>query len=405
MEIAYLNQPMGGATVSLGTILRKLLHANRPRYTHFFLNVAFLKRAGLSHLAPGLKVFRRRHGRVLAVVGVHRHVRITTKQGLRQLLSLADVVHVFNNPSRLRPTYHPKVYMLSDMRRRAVVCIGSSNVTEGGLFTNYEGNVKIDLDLGIKSDRATFQSFLQAFKQVQRGRGNARKLTRRLLAELDRGQYLADEDIAPSRNTIPTRQSSRTRALFTARTIGGAPRSIRSRNRRVPVDPDIPYPVSGQFEQADRFIMVLGKRDTRQVSGYSREIYVPLEARDDHPRFWGWPNRFSIRRRSLGGRPLTSAVRERWLRVNIPTRGEPFRVDPQFRVWYYPGRSEFRLNSSMLIRGARPGDLLLLEKAKPNMPYAYVASVIPKRHPLYRTFRPRCTRQPQQSKNKLYGYA
>jgi len=53
-------------------------------------------------------------------------------------------VFVFKNA--IRSTFHPKIYLFRN-DRAAELLVGSGNLTEGGLFTNYEGSLRVSLDL------------------------------------------------------------------------------------------------------------------------------------------------------------------------------------------------------------------------------------------------------------------
>lgn len=54
-------------------------------------------------------------------------------------------------------TFHPKLYLFKSPSA-AEVLIGSGNLTEGGLYTNYESTVKINLDLSKTDDREVARS-------------------------------------------------------------------------------------------------------------------------------------------------------------------------------------------------------------------------------------------------------
>ena len=149
-----INQPSG--TTRLGDYLRNNLFA---QWTQFRAAVAFVKRTGTRHIVEPLSSFAR-HADVEIIVGID-HAG-TSQEGLQDLLTAVTprgritVVH-----NRLPFTFHPKLYMFK-CPHSADVMIGSGNLTEGGLFTNYEAGVRLILDL----DDRTQAAFLRSIEDV-----------------------------------------------------------------------------------------------------------------------------------------------------------------------------------------------------------------------------------------------
>jgi len=82
-----------------------------------------------------------------------------TVEGLEIAIDLFDTAHVFHDPGGR--TFHPKIYVVEGAVR-ATAIVGSGNLTRGGLFTNYEGAVVADLDLGVDDD-ARYLSEIRAY--------------------------------------------------------------------------------------------------------------------------------------------------------------------------------------------------------------------------------------------------
>ena len=139
-------QPYGDR---LGDLLNSRLQD--PQWTVFRSAVAFVKRSGVVHIADNLRTFARR-GRVLMTVGVS--MGGTSIEGLTSLLECLNdhgEVWVFHNENG--PTFHPKMYVFSN-DTNAEVIIGSGNLTQGGLFDNYEASIALTLNLADPDDRA-----------------------------------------------------------------------------------------------------------------------------------------------------------------------------------------------------------------------------------------------------------
>ena len=106
-----------------------------------------------------------------------------------------------------------------DVYKRQLI-IGSGNLTEGGLFSNYEINLQVELDLNNEEDKTLFldiQNVLDEWSSHQDGL--CLKLDEGLLAQLeDEGLIMseaiarADRDRAPS--SVATSFSDANQTLF-----------------------------------------------------------------------------------------------------------------------------------------------------------------------------------------------
>jgi hypothetical protein len=174
-----------------------------------------------------------RQGRAEAILGVDQG--IATHEGLRQALQLFDAVYLFHDGKR---TFHPKLYVIEDDRRARLV-IGSSNVTEGGLYTNFEASVAIDLDRRIRSDarlRKQAHDYYQSF--ISTGMP-FRRLDAALLKELrDKKLVPTSAERRQAEQQRRKRTQSSLRQVFGGRVPGlpGAPPLVR-RGRRRPSPP------------------------------------------------------------------------------------------------------------------------------------------------------------------------
>lgn len=72
-------------------------------------------------------------------------------------------VHLYHEPGR---TFHPKVYLFSNEEAgRALVFIGSSNWSEGGMVGNVEANVAVQLEFGAPGNRELYDDCLSYFQK------------------------------------------------------------------------------------------------------------------------------------------------------------------------------------------------------------------------------------------------
>lgn len=87
-------------------------------------------------------------------------------QAVQELLAALDGlpgvrIHLYHEPGR---TFHPKLYLFADPQAgRALVMVGSSNWSEGGLVGNVEANVVLALDFDEPGNREMYQQLLATF--------------------------------------------------------------------------------------------------------------------------------------------------------------------------------------------------------------------------------------------------
>ena len=102
---------------------------------------------GLSFLKDVIKPIA---GKTTVLTGIRNG--ITSAQGLRTSLELGCSTHVVDTGSR-NLVFHPKIYM-SRNPNEARLLIGSANLTVGGLYSNIEASIILDLDLHEPDDKA-----------------------------------------------------------------------------------------------------------------------------------------------------------------------------------------------------------------------------------------------------------
>jgi len=186
--LKILNQPHG---TQLGDKLNELLEQNeKNKFETFFIVVAYVKRTGVAHLKKSLEKFRVTGGKVKAVVGIDQ--RNTSVQGLQLLQSLCDDIWVYHNEC-FGNTFHPKIYAFEKAGDKATVFVGSSNLTEGGLYTNYEINSSSEYDLKDPEQAKAYSDFRGMFDDYSNPSNLSKQLTPELIETLNNSGYLSDE--------------------------------------------------------------------------------------------------------------------------------------------------------------------------------------------------------------------
>lgn len=210
MEIKFFGQPFHDDR-RLGSLLEKAL----PHAHLFWALSAWAQVSGLRSLGPHLRRFPLRHARSELVLGIDGGV--ATREALELAIELFDIVDVFHDLDTR--TYHPKIYCV-ECEDEALVVVGSSNLTEGGLYRNYEGNVFLRLRQGNIRDVRVLKE-LRAYRDQLRAEGMpCRRLDRDLIEQLSAsGALIRVEDQRSEDLARRKREELTSRAIFGKRTI------------------------------------------------------------------------------------------------------------------------------------------------------------------------------------------
>lgn len=117
----------------LGLEIAELLATDRP-YTRVVFVSAFTALRTILRLRDGMLAVAEAGAILRLTVGID--LGGTSREVLEELLRWNCDVFVYHNPIP-RATFHPKLYLF-ERDTDATLFIGSNNLTDGGLFTNYE---------------------------------------------------------------------------------------------------------------------------------------------------------------------------------------------------------------------------------------------------------------------------
>jgi HKD family nuclease len=190
--MGLINQPRED---SVGHILSTTLESNdTSEESEFHIITAYAKRSGVQRIANSIRQFRARGGMAVGVVGLDQ--RITTIQGLQELHRSVDELYVYHSETPSQ-TFHPKVYVVENRNRDAVVFVGSSNLTAGGLWSNYEAAYQKSYNLQCEPDATEFATIRQMIESYKDTASPCCKLvTDTLMDALIRQNYLANEEVS-----------------------------------------------------------------------------------------------------------------------------------------------------------------------------------------------------------------
>jgi HKD family nuclease len=167
-ETEILIQPYSSKQgLSLLDILIRELQCGK--WSRFQAAVAFIKQSGnFPELVEAIHQFVGCGGTVEITFGadVFGGAQGSDYEAVRLLLSEyhgSPNVRLFLYHEKGR-TFHPKTYLFSDEHEtRALVIVGSSNWSDGGLVANVETNVLIWLDLSAEDHRRCYESLVHHF--------------------------------------------------------------------------------------------------------------------------------------------------------------------------------------------------------------------------------------------------
>lgn len=175
MQVRMVFQPFKD-DLSLYTVLEQAL--TDDRFGEFTAVVAWAKESGLSRIRPLIQGFRARGGTAHILVGVD--------EGGASVEGLYAAIDDFNEACVLNDaqsgTFHPKLYIIKG-EVVSIIVTGSSNLTRGGLFANYEAGVCLELDLNQHSDAQVHEA-VTSYVQRLRQDGTSRPLTKDLIQNL-----------------------------------------------------------------------------------------------------------------------------------------------------------------------------------------------------------------------------
>ncbi len=410
--ITLIHHPEGEKR--LGDLLVENLQ--RHDWKSFRAAVAFVKRSGVKHLAKPLKTFTA-HGVSKISAGIDQGV--TSAEGLTDLLGAVQPngeVWVFHNETPTNPTFHPKVYLFSN-DNSAECFIGSGNLTEGGLFTNYEAFVHFRLDKSKPDEKKFFDHFEALFNSWSTSaNGTALKLTLEAIEELKAsGDLPTESEINAARNAAnaaktvkPTGSSvAQVKKLFASVKVRPAPhvvieQQLQATSAVVKVESKESERVIGKLKG---FVITLQNTDVgygQKTVGAQRraaELFIPKICVRLHPSFWGWPNLFKPDPKWTG--PIDSEGFTKMDRIGVKMRlgTQTFEVN----WWYNPDKKDYRLRHEALRSAGNVGDILRIESADAKVGFDYYVEVIPQGTSLFGQYAGLCTQSVRNSKKK-FGY-
>ncbi len=415
MNVDYLVQP----EVQLGRVLSDMLDADPPATRIVFVS-AFVDLQAVVRLKQQLLDLRD------AGIGIHFIVGIdlwgTSQEVLTELETWGVDVRIVKHrlPGH---TFHPKLYLF-EWPDRAILIVGSNNITDGGFFRNYE--VAARVTYALPEDSAGFVAACEELDRFLRPDGPiTQALTSELLDRLiARGEVISEIE-ARQRHSQTTRgvksTGQRGVPIFGTEEIAPPPplpaelldrlvndvrtrRNVAKRKARKVVKKEVvaTKPIDDQVGSPlipTAFYMTL---PTLQ-GGIPGEGRIPLVAIELAKEFWGWPDEYT---KEVSPRSGIDRVywnwRPRWKVSTVENPANP--IVQEVRMYMYENSSDFRFYARPLVNaGGDLGDVVRIRRI--SVPEAEYECVLARQGtPEYEQWILSCT-QPVRNSPRTFGYA
>jgi hypothetical protein len=438
MKVHFIAQPQ----VQLGTLLNAALNSTE-RPARVVLVSAFASLQAVLRLKSKLVELHKAGTAVRVVVGVD--MGGTSKEVLKELASWPVEVFIFKN-RKGGVTFHPKLYVV-ESAKTAEVFLGSNNLTDGGLYGNYEGAVRVSYVLPddaaeLGSAIAELGKFIEPVPPV------GRRLDAAYLALLVLRKDIPDEAEARQRRKIASGNAPLEGLADNVFGFEDTPKppplpiavknvviaaiqhqmtehgkkkaAVRAAARKAAkaaagADKPVPAPVPeddirnfAPLAQITPVAFYLELTTTNGAAGnLPGEQRIPLEALHAAHDFWGWPDKYteSVNPRkglNASGKRRVYLERKPFWRVHVFNDASKD-ITIGVRMYYVAANSDFRFHSGDLAKWATAGDLVRITAVE-GKDYLYECVLAVKGTPQHEAWQALCS--PTSGKSpRMFGYS
>ena len=235
----------------------------------------------------------------------------TSAEALAHLRALSRRVFVYHKHHR--QTFHPKVYLLDDGQSPpsdALLIVGSSNLTGGGLYQNIEGNLALGLrPADHEKDGETYDSVVQEVDGLLASPFCEQLVDDERIRQLLEDCYISNE-AALARKRLRDYGETARRGERRQRPeappppippLALPPLSVAFggfERRAIEVEPANPEALAlGGTDPTEQFyVRTLTANDVNKLHGVTpgtAEWDIGVTARNAQPAFWGWPDQYA----------------------------------------------------------------------------------------------------------------
>lgn len=195
MKTSVVLQP---SNIEMGEIIKNLLSSQKPFYNNIWLISAFANAQAIQRITPNILEAKERGANITIVVGFD--VKSTSAEALKRI-NLLGVNSILVHNARGGHTFHPKIYLF-ESTEKVEVFIGSNNLTDGGLYTNYEASTQTTFSF--PEDYEAYSQFFASLETYLNPKGNtAQTLSRELIDILvKRGEVPSEKEIRKNQEKV-----------------------------------------------------------------------------------------------------------------------------------------------------------------------------------------------------------
>lgn len=188
MKTSVVLQP---SNAEMGEIIKQLLSSKEPFYKNVWLISAFANAQAIQRITPGILDSKDRGANINIVVGFD--VKSTSAEALKRINSLGVNSTLVHN-ARGGHTFHPKIYLF-ESAEKAEVFVGSNNLTDGGLYTNYEASTRTVFKF--PQDNEEYIQFFSSLEIYLKPTGNTTQILSKELIDILvlRGEVPSEKEI------------------------------------------------------------------------------------------------------------------------------------------------------------------------------------------------------------------
>lgn len=413
VDTRFIIQPFdrNDTPLTVGSEIEKLLESRSPFFKEVWMVSAFANYQGLIRLLPHIKKSINEGGKFHFIIGVDHQG--TSTEVLREILSLEVDARLVKN-RRVGHTFHPKIYLF-EAANNATICLGSSNLTEGGIYRNYEANILISYKLNGPDD-ILYRQHKDALSPFLNPAGTkAIQLTENVIKALESREDIISETqkrelVRKFRRARPTVSPSKSPfggeevppppplpEQFVKRVLENSQKTRLSKKRGETLKSLGP----GQLFQCNAFYMHLNKLQGKRIPGEAR---IPIAARDVAEKFWEWPDKYSIETRKAGKHPRNYRTWKPKWRI-VDTANPSITYVDQVRMYEYEDSEDFRFYSARLVSmGADELDIVRITRISPAEGAVFQCELTKRGSSLYSKWNSYCT-IPMRNSKRRFGFA
>lgn len=351
MKVEFITQP----DTRTGDILHHAIE-QRGVPSELVIVSAFASLTAVSRIKPIVKSVKDAHGDVRLVLGVD--LGGTSKEVLAEVESWGISITIVKNKA-FGVTFHPKIYFLRWLDYAEII-IGSSNLTDGGLYRNYEASSRNIYEL----------------PQDQ--------------SELDYAVDSLTKFLKPAGAVSATLNAEYLQVLLSLPEIPSEAKARKARREGIPVHPPsnafgfelIPFaptikkptsqsePTEISAEQvAKKKLIATTKNDSFAIqvrAHHNGEIFLSVTAALQNPSFFRWPFNGSTTPKKAGKPPYPQLVPDPV--VDIVVYGKDLKpimtlAGYPLNTVYYEAKSEIRVTASPLVPIMPDNSIMIMRRS------------------------------------------